>query len=222
MLKRTPRAWPVPAALIFYALLLFVTSSMRIFEIAGGPVETADNARFLVMPIQIYLHAGGGMLYLVLGAFQFSQPIRARWPKWHRWSGRTAVLAGATAALSALWITETFPETPTGNPHEIYGLRILFGLGWLAFLALGIISALKRDIAAHRAWMMRAYAIGLGGTTTALLLAPWFVVFGPPPAKVFVLATGAAWVINLLVVQRILHPKLAVPFSWMEQARLRM
>jgi uncharacterized membrane protein len=222
MLKRTPRAWPVPAALLLFALLLFVTSSMRIFEIAGGPLETADNARFLVNPLQIYLHAGGGMLYLFLGAFQFNQPLRARFPKWHRWSGRVAVIAGATAALSALWMTETFPETPTGNPHEVYGLRILFGLGWLAFLAIGVMSALKRDIAAHRAWMMRAYAIGLGGSTTALLLGPWFLAYGVPSPKVFALATGAAWVINLIVVQRILNGKVAVSVDWAEQARLRM
>jgi uncharacterized membrane protein len=220
MLKNTPRAWPVPAALLLLALLPIVTSSMRLFETAGGPVETADNARFLVMPLQIYFHAGGGIVYLILGAFQFSQPLRARYPKWHRWSGRIAVLAGATAALSALWITETFPETPTGNPHEVYGLRILFGLGWLACLAFGLISALKRDIANHRAWMMRAYAIGLGGSTTALLLGPWLLVMGSISPKAFTLATGAAWVINLLIAQRILNP--AIRFDWAEQARLRM
>ncbi len=220
MLKRTPRVWPVPAALLSFALLLIVTSSMRVFEIAGGPIETADNARFLVMPLQIYLHGGGGIVYLILGAFQFSQPLRARFPKWHRWSGRVAVLAGAIAALSALWMTETFPETPTGNPHEVYGLRILFGLGWLSFLALGLKSALQRDIANHRAWMMRAYAIGVGGSTTALLLAPWFLAYGAPSPKVFALATGGAWVINLIVVQRILNP--AVRFDWAGQAKLRL
>jgi uncharacterized membrane protein len=219
MLKRTPRAWPVPAALLLFALLLFVTSSMRIFEIAGGPEETADNARFLVNPLQIYLHAGGGMLYLFLGAFQFSQPLRARFPKWHRLSGRAAVLAGVLAALSALWMTETFPQVPF-NPHEVYGFRILFSLGWFACLALGINAAMNRDIANHRAWMMRAYAIGLGGSTTAIILGSWLLLYGTPSAKIFALATGAAWVINLLIVQRILNP--VVRFDWAMQARLRM
>lgn len=219
MLKSTPRVWPVPAALILYALLLFVTSSMRLFEIAGGPQPTADNARFLVMPIQIYLHAGGGILYLFLGAFQFSQPIRARFPKWHRWSGRIAVLAGSLAAISALWMTETFPQVPF-NPPEVYGFRVLFSLGWLACLAFGLNAAMTRDIANHRAWMMRAYAIGLGGSTTALLLGPWLLIYGPPSPKVFALGTGAAWVINLIVVQRILNP--AVRFDWARQAKMRM
>ena len=217
MLKSTLHMWRVPTALILYALLLFVTSSMRLLEIVGGPEPTADNARFLVMPIQIYLHAGGGILYLFLGAFQFSQPIRARWPKWHRWSGRVAVVAGAIAALSGLWMTETFPETPTGNPHEVYGLRILFGLGWLACLALGLMAAVQRDIANHRAWMMRAYAIALGGSTTAILLGPWFLMYGITSPKVFALATGAAWVINLVVVQRIISP--SVRFDWARAAK---
>ena len=217
MLKSTLHMWRVPTALILYALLLFVTSSMRLLEIVGGPEPTADNARFLVMPIQIYLHAGGGILYLFLGAFQFSQPIRARWLRWHRRSGRLAVMAGSLAAISALWMTETFPETPTGNPHEVYGLRILFGLGWLACLALGLMAAVQRDIANHRAWMMRAYAIALGGSTTAILLGPWFLMYGITSPKVFALATGAAWVINLVVVQRIISP--SVRFDWARAAK---
>ena len=219
MLKNTPSVWPVPAALILYAFLLFVTSSMRLFEIAGGPEPTADNARFLVLPIQIYLHAGGGILYLFLGAFQFSQPLRARFPKWHRRSGRVAVVAGSLAALSGLWMTETFPQVPM-NPHEVYGFRVLFSLGWFACLMLGLFAALDRDIASHRAWMMRAYAIGLGGSTTAILLGGWLVFYGTPSSKVFALGTGAAWVINLIVVQRIINPK--VRFDWAQQARLRM
>jgi uncharacterized membrane protein len=222
MLNHTHKVWPVPAALILYALLPIVTSAMRLIEIAGGPVETPDNARFLVMPLQIYLHAGGGILYLILGALQFSQPLRARFPRWHRWSGRVVVLAGAAVAISALWMTETFPDSQTGNPQEVYGLRMLFGLIWLACLALGLVAAIQRDIAAHRAWMMRAYAIGLGGSTTAVLLLPWFLLIGTPPTKLFVLATGAAWVINLIVAQRILSGRVAVKISWAEQARQRI
>ena len=81
----------------------------------------------------------------------------------------------------------------------------MFGLGWLACLALGLIAAMKRDIAAHRAWMMRAYAIGLGGSTTAVLLGTWLLIYGIPSPKVFALGTGGAWVINQIVVQRILR-----------------
>jgi Predicted membrane protein (DUF2306) len=219
MLKSTPRAWPVPAALILYALLPLVMSSIRLFEIASGPVPTPDNARFLVMPIQIYLHGGGGVLYLFFGAFQFSQPLRARFPKWHRWNGRFATIAGGLAALSAIWMTETMPEVPF-NPHEVYGFRILFGLAWFWCLALGIYAAITQDIANHRAWMMRAYAIALGASTTAIIQGTWYAFYGMPSPKVFALATGAAWVINLLVAQRIINPKLR--FDWARQARLRI
>jgi uncharacterized membrane protein len=200
MHEHTRNVWLVPAALILYALLPIVTSSMRLIEIAGGPAETADNARFLVMPLQIYLHAGGGIAFLVLGAFQFSQELRRRWPKVHRWSGRATIVAGLCAAISAVWMTETFPQEPF-NPHEVYGFRILFGLAWGACLVLGVCAALKRDIPAHRMWMMRAYAIGLGGSTTAVLLGSWMLLAGGPTPKAFALATGSAWVINLAFVE---------------------
>ncbi|NJR13959.1 MAG: DUF2306 domain-containing protein [Phyllobacteriaceae bacterium] len=170
-------AWRIPAALILFSLLLLVTSAMRLAEIAGGPVPNADNARFLVAPLAIYLHAGGGIVFLFLGAFQFSPKIRARWPLWHRVSGRFAIVGGALSAASSLYMTETFPQVPA-NPPEIYGLRILFGVAWLSCLLLGIVAAMRRDIAAHRGWMMRAYAIALGGSTTAIVLGSWLLVMG--------------------------------------------
>lgn len=219
MLKSTPRAWPVPAALILYALLPIVMSTVRFIEIASDPVPTPDNARFLVMPIQIYLHAGGGVLYLIFGAFQFSQPLRMRFPKWHRWNGRVSVVAGALAAFSSIWMTETMPEVPF-NPDEVYGFRILFGLAWFWCLALGLYAAMERDIANHSAWMMRAYAIAIGASTTAIIQGTWYAFYGLPSPKVFALATGAAWVINLIVVQQIINPR--VRFDWASQAKLRM
>lgn len=219
MLKSTPRAWPVPAALILYALLPIVMSTIRFIEIASGPLPNPDNARFLVMPIQIYLHAGGGVLYLILGAFQFSQSLRLRFPIGHRWNGRACVVAGVSAALSSIWMTETMPEVPF-NPDEVYGFRILFGLAWFWCLALGLYAAINRDIAAHRAWMMRAYAIALGASTTAIIQGIWYAFYGLPSPKVFALATGAAWVINLIVVQQIINP--GVRFDWAKEAHGRM
>ena len=66
----------------------------------------------------------------------------------------------------------------------------------LAFLAIR-----RRDVATHRAWMIRGYAIGQGAGTQAVLLGFGSVVFGPPGLLTYALVMGAAWVLNLGVAE---------------------
>lgn len=198
------RHWHTPAALILLGLIPIVAGALRVTEIASDPAPTPDNARFLVAPVAIYLHAGGGSLYLLLGALQFYAPLRQRWPRWHRIMGRVLVLAGTLAAFAGLWMTQTFPADP-GNPDMLYGFRITFGLGWILCLVFGLHAAWRRDIPTHRAWMMRGYAIGLGAGTTVLTYGFWIVIGGTDTPEVNALAIFAAWVLNLTVAEMLIQ-----------------
>ncbi len=200
MSRPTPRHWLAPAALILLGLVPILAGTLRVTEIATGPVPTPDNARFLVHPIAIYLHAGGGSLYLLLGAFQFYTPLRLRWPRWHRLAGRILVVAGTLAALSGLWMTQTFPSAP-GNPDLLYGFRVMFGLGWIICLTLGLLAARQRDIPTHSAWMMRAHAIALGAGMTVLTFGFWLLIGGSDSPQVSALTQFAAWSINLALAE---------------------
>ncbi len=200
MPRHTHRHWPIPAALIILTLVPILAGILRVTEIASGPVATPDNARFLTHPLAIYLHAGGGSLYLLLGALQFYQPLRLRSAQWHRLAGRVSVVAGMGAALAGLWMTQTFPHVPA-NPELLYGFRVTFGLGWILCLGFGLRAALQRDIPAHRAWMMRGYAIGLGAGTTALTFGLWLLLGGGDSPEVSTLTNAAAWLINLAVAE---------------------
>jgi hypothetical protein len=53
----------------------------------------------------------------------------------------------------------------------------------------------------HRAWMTRAYAIGVGAGTQALTLAAGELIAGPPSELGNALLMGAAWVLNLAVAE---------------------
>jgi hypothetical protein len=66
----------------------------------------------------------------------------------------------------------------------------------VASLVLGISAVRRRDIAAHRAWMIRAYAIGLAAGTQAFTEGIAGALIG---TEVFTadLAKGAGWFINL-------------------------
>jgi hypothetical protein len=68
------------------------------------------------------------------------------------------------------------------------------------FLALGISAIRRRDIDAHRAWMVRSYALGLGAGTQAFTEGVVEGVVGTG-ALSGDLAKLAGWAINLAVAE---------------------
>jgi hypothetical protein len=74
--------------------------------------------------------------------------------------GRLLVGAGLVAALSGLWMTQ-FYRLPAHDGALLYGFRLLFGSLMAVSIVLGFAAIRRREIARHRAWMMRGYALGL-------------------------------------------------------------
>jgi Predicted membrane protein (DUF2306) len=79
-------------------------------------------------------------------------------------------------------------------------LRLIFGPAMAACLVLGIAAVRRGDIAAHRAWMVRAYAIGVAAGTQVFTEGIGGAIFGTG-ALAADLAKGAGWVINLAVAE---------------------
>ncbi|MBV8221143.1 MAG: DUF2306 domain-containing protein [Solirubrobacterales bacterium] len=73
-----------------------------------------------------------------------------------------------------------------------------------ACLLLGFAAVRRRDIAAHRAWMIRAYAIGLAAGTQVFTQGIGGAIFGTGVLAAD-LAKGAGWVINLAIAERAIH-----------------
>jgi len=146
------------------------------------------------------MHVLGSTVFALLGAFQFSAQLRRRWSGWHRMAGRAAAAGGLIAAASGVWMAHFYPWPPDDG-RALYVLRLLFGPAMFSSLLFGVAAAWKRDMARHRAWMLRGYAIGMGAGTQALLHLPWILLFGKPDAGVKALLMGAGWGINLVLVE---------------------
>ena len=71
----------------------------------------------------------------------------------------------------------------------------------VASIVLGFAAIRRGEVQRHRAWMARAYALGLGAGTQVLTLAAGALIAGPPSALSHDLLMGAAWGINLLVAE---------------------
>ncbi|WP_460491957.1 DUF2306 domain-containing protein [Dactylosporangium cerinum] len=108
-------------------------------------------------------------------------------------------VAGLLVAGSALWMTLLYSQKP-GTGDLLYVLRLVFAAAMAGSLVLGFAAVRRRDIARHRAWMIRAYAIGLAAGTQAFTEGIAVAAFGDGEL-VGDLAKGAGWVINLAVAE---------------------
>jgi uncharacterized membrane protein len=174
--------------------------AFRLTQLTGGAEITPANGRFFASPLPVMLHIVSASVYAVLGAFQFSPAFRRRRPGWHRMAGRLLVPAGLLVGISALWMTLFYPR-PAGDGDLLSAFRLLFGSAMIVSIILGFTSIMRRNVAQHRAWMMRGYAIGLGAGTQALTLMAGEIIAGRPSELTRALLMGAAWVINLAVAE---------------------
>ena len=197
--KRTA-GWVVPAALMMLVAIPLLTGALRLSELAGGPKVMPANPQFVATPWPVVVHIVCAAVYAVLGAFQFSAGFRRRWPVWHRAAGRVLLLCGLLVGLSGLWMTLFFTR-PGGSHALLYIFRVLFGSGMVLSIVLGYSTIRRRDVIGHRAWMLRAYAIGLGAGTQVLTQMAGSLFFGPPSKLNEALLMGAGWVINLAVAE---------------------
>ena len=194
-----PRSWPVPAALVALSAIPLTAGTLRLVQLAGGPAIIPADHRFAGFPLPLVVHIVGATVFALAGAFQFVPRFRRRHPGWHRRAGRVLTVAGLLVAGSALWMTLFYVPQP-GTGHLLYVLRLGFGSAMAGCLVLGFTAIRRRDIAAHQAWMIRAYAIALAAGTQPFTIGIGGAVLGTGVIQTD-LATGAGWVVNLAVAE---------------------
>jgi len=192
--------WPIAAGLLALGVIPVAAGVVRLVSLATGQTITLANARFFAHPLPVQLHILGASLFCVLGALLFWPGFRCRFPGWHRLVGRIAAPADIVAGLSGLWMNQFYPYGPNDG-LLLYFFRLFFGAAMVLAVVLGIAAILRRDVAQHRAWMMRSYAIALGAGTQALTQLPWILLVGLPDELPRALLMGAAWVLNLAVAE---------------------
>jgi uncharacterized membrane protein len=197
------RAWPVPAALVALAVIPLLAGTLRLIQLAGGPELIPADRRFAEFPLPVIVHIVGAAIYALVGAFQFVPRFRRSHRTWHRRAGRVLIVAGLLVAGSALWMTLLYAAKP-GTGDLLYVLRLVFGSALAAALVLGLTAIRRRDIPAHRAWMIRAYAIALAAGTQVFTEGLVEAAFGTGELSGD-LAKGAAWVINLAVAEWVIR-----------------
>lgn len=209
MVHLSKSEWAVLGIILVYSFIPAFGGLIRVFELAGGPQIAPENPRALLAPLPITLHILSSFLFCIVGSLQFLQSIRRQHPVVHRFIGRTIAVAGCVSALTGLWMTHffVFPEALQGA--LLYWLRIVLGTAMIGFIIWAVIAIKSGNIFQHRALMFRAYAIGQGASTQAVLGIAWIIAVGSEamgPLRDGLMIFG--WALNLLVAEILIRSML--------------
>jgi len=196
--------WLIPTGLILLALIPIVSGSLRLTQLSGGPELLPEAARFTGFPVPVILHIISGILFSVVGAFQFLPALRRGRRSWHKMAGRVLLPAGFILALSGLWMA-SFSALPVGDGPALRVIRLAFGTYMVVSLALAVRAIVRRKFTIHGAWMTRAYALAVAAGTQAIFLIPVSMLLGSTHELGRAVAMGAAWLVNLGVAELVIR-----------------
>jgi uncharacterized membrane protein len=161
------------------------------------PTTDPHFAHYL-LPLR--LHIAGGIGAMLAGPWQFSATLRARHLGLHRWLGRFYLIEVALGSLAGLAMSLVSEE---GLPTHL-GFGILAVLWFLTGLQ-AYRMVRKGNIAAHREWMIRNFALTLAAVTLRNWLPLMLFAFHWSFRTSYITVSWLCWIPNLLVAQWLLR-----------------
>ena len=181
------RAWVLIVALATviaaYALAALILPTL------GAPLVAQRRA---TMPWSMQAHLAGGALALALGAWQLNGRLRVRHPAWHRWVGRSYLAAVGIGGASGLALATRSDEGIV--THLGFGA---LAVAWLITTGVAFAHIRRREVASHRRWMVRSFALTFAAVTLRTYL-PLSFAFGVPFPTAYRVISWACWIPNLL------------------------
>jgi uncharacterized membrane protein len=162
----------------------------------SNPAASLDAgfARHMALTL---VHILPGALFLSLATLQFRPSIRQKHLQFHRWSGRFLVVLGLVIGVSALIMSY---RMNIGGPNET-AATTLFGILFLICLIKAYLHIRRKEVARHREWMIRAYAVTLGVATTRPIVGMFFAFRRMTPHEFFGIAFWLGFTITFLAAE---------------------
>lgn len=198
------RQLPTAAVLLLYAWFCWL-----MWEITLQYIPWNEDVAFLRIKQEymglayyrqaFFLHVYTAILSLLAGFTQFFPGITRRAPLLHRYSGWLYV--GVVIALAG----------PSGF---VIGLHANGGLSsQIAFCLLGILWVYctfkgwqrRRDWQAHRAWMVRSFALALSAITLRAWKYVIIALWHPRPMDAYRVVAWLGWVLNLAIAEYLIY-----------------
>lgn len=181
-LKASARLWFMVAALGLWIFVVYIAGFYGPLLVQGGveglqeahlpngfmPGDTVGNLAVAAHIVLAVIIVGGGPLQLI-------PQIRARYPTFHHWLGRTYMLAAVTTSVAGLYLIWTRPLF--GSLLSSVGTST-DGVLIIVFAGIALRYAIARDIRTHRRWALRLFMVASGVWFLRVGLNLWLFLTG--------------------------------------------
>ncbi len=191
---------------LLYLALAFFTFLM--IKITLPYLAVGENVAFLrikrtartipIWQVAFYIHVFTSIVLLFAGFTQFSKKILRRSPRLHRRVGMSYViiilfLSGPSGFVMSLLANGGIWSRLKALTTLTVFMAVYTAQAWQ--------TAIRKDFATHREWMMRSYALTLSALT--LRAWKWLIVFAlaPPPMDVYRIVAWLGWIPNLMLAE---------------------
>src|ERR1035437_6683512 len=130
------------------AFFVFITSEVLL--VTDYPMYHAYRLQVIADRHLLIPHTLCGVIALLAGPIQFSSRLRQRHLKFHRVLGRIYVACVFIGALTGIALASGRPGMPG---------TCMQAAAWIVCTTAAFITARNRQIAQHRQWMVRSYAV---------------------------------------------------------------
>jgi uncharacterized membrane protein len=152
LLTASPRSSRFKTVLwIFLGLTsLFVFITSEVFLVTDYPMYHAYRLQVISDRHLLIPHTACGVAALLAGPMQFSSRLRQRHLKFHRILGRIYVISVFIGAFTGIALAAGRPGLPGTSMQAA---------AWIVCTTAAFVTARNRQIAQHRQWMARSYAV---------------------------------------------------------------
>src|SRR5512147_66196 len=146
---------------VFFAITAFVTygKNAEVFNPSSPIAQHFAPAKWYLVA-----HAFFGALAMLLGAFQFSNRLRARYLQVHRKLGYVYVVSVFVSAPFAI------PVAMRIDSLSLVAASAAQSLGWMLTTGIALYCIRTGNVAQHRRWMIRSYPFAMVFTVARMLI----------------------------------------------------
>jgi uncharacterized membrane protein len=130
--------------------VLFVFITSEVLLITDYPMYHAYRLQVIADRHLLIPHTLAGTLALLIGPFQFSTRFRQRHLQLHRVLGRIYVVSVFAGSFTGIALAAGRPGLPGTSMQAA---------AWMVCTTAAFVTARNRQIAMHRQWMARSYAV---------------------------------------------------------------
>ncbi|MEJ2087413.1 MAG: DUF2306 domain-containing protein [Gammaproteobacteria bacterium] len=181
-------------------ILLSIGIAAYAFLFQAGVAGAPDfQARFGRVPLFAAFHVLGSGVALLLGGFQFVARIRSARIVLHRWLGRIYLVAVLIGGIGGAVLAVRADGGLVARLGFFLLAVVWLVSGWQAYAAVR-----RGDIATHRLWMTRNFALTFAAVTLRVYLGIMTGPLGLDFADAYQAVAWLCWVPNLIIAEWLL------------------